>query len=107
MSTPTVTPVDQARAIRALASVHNVRVTALHGAGVVTVTAWFEPGDVKAYAEAERSCNRVLSLVRQTHPGTTWGSTSNGVGGFIAINRGVYVLNMSGADKRVTRILAT
>jgi hypothetical protein len=105
MSTSTATPADQARAIRALASVHNVRVTA-HNGGVVTVTARFEPGDEKAYAEAERSCNAVLSMVRQTRAGSVWGSTSDGVGGLIAINRGVYTLNKSGADKRVIKILA-
>jgi hypothetical protein len=104
MSTPTVTPADQARAIRALASVHNVRV--IGHDGTVTVTATFAAGDRAAYAEAERSCNRVLALVRQTRPGSVWGSTSDGVGGHVAIERGVYVLNKSGADKRVAKILS-
>lgn len=100
----TGTPQIQADAIRAEARAHNVRV--IGHDGIVTVTAIFAPGDRAAYAEAERSCHRVLSLVRQTRPGSVWGTDSASVGGHVAIEHGVCTMNKSGADKRVAKILA-
>lgn len=99
------TPQDQANAIRMEARAQNVWVTA-HSSGIVIVSTTFTPGDMAAYAEAERSCNRVLNLVRQTRPGSVWGSTSDSVGGHVAIERGVCTINKSGVDKRIAKILS-
>ena len=102
--TATGTPTEQAKAILAEARALGVRVAGRDG--IVTVSVTFTPGDVDAYRNAERACNDVLRLVRQTRAGSTWGTDSGSVGGHTGLEKGVCTMNKSGADKRVVKILS-
>jgi len=74
-------------------------------AGIVTVERYFEPLDRRAYAAAEDDCLHLLARIPQTR-GSTWGTTSDSVGGAIGLTNGYCRLNMSGASRRLVRALA-
>jgi hypothetical protein len=86
--------------IRAEAAEWGVTVTG--GAGVITCRADFPAGDAAAYAAAESGCLEVLALVPQIGPGSTWGNTSDGVGGIAAVHTGVCRIKRSGVPRRLT-----
>jgi hypothetical protein len=91
--------------IRQLAATLGATVTAIPS-GVVTVRADFTPGDLAGYVSAEDACATVIAQVPQTGPGSTWGTTSDTVGGYAAVRTGVCRIKMSGVPRRLARQLA-
>ena len=99
------TDVELARSIARDAAELGLTLTVAPG-GVVTAERHFEPLDRRAYAAAEADCLHVLARIPQTRPGTTWGTTSDSVGGHVGLTNGYCRLNMSGASLRLCRALA-
>lgn len=66
---------------------------------IVRVVGSFDPGDRIAYQHLDGVAATALAMVAASG-GSVWGSTSDGVGGAVALRDGVYVLNVSGVQKR-------
>lgn len=72
---------------------------------VVTVTRRFTPGDVGSYTAAERDAWELIRQVPTVTYGSTWGTTSDGVGGHAGLTAGEMRLSCSGVSKRFTAAL--
>lgn len=77
----------------------NLRATAT-GGSVIALTGKFPPGDADAYTRMESKMLGHLRAAPITGAGSTWGDTSNGVGGAIALERGTMTIKVSGVSKR-------
>jgi hypothetical protein len=66
---------------------------------VLTLSKTFTPGDKAAYCKAEGDVG-IIYTVRQTEPGSTWGTDSGSIGGHVGITQGCMRLNRSGCSKR-------
>lgn len=106
MNTPTYVRIPATKATgtdwarRARAAGFTVRTSC---AGVVAELACtFPAGDHNAYLTALTAAQALLAEVPVTSPGTTWGSTSDGVGGHAALHSGLFELLKSGCSKRFT-----
>ena len=98
------TPAETAAEVIAYAQEHGVR---LHVSGAsLRAEVTFEPGDSRAYMQAEARCSRVLSFVRQTSPGSVWGTDSGSIGGHAGLTSGRCHLTKSGCAKRVLAEIA-
>jgi len=75
------------------------------GEYVIEVSRSFDPSDVEQYRQAERDTWNALSLVPVTKPGSTWGSTSDNVGGHAALMNGRMYLCKSGVSVRFAKAL--
>jgi hypothetical protein len=73
---------------------------------VITVHKNFTPGDNSAYCKAESEAYELVGMVKRTEPGSTWGGTSDGIGGMIAIQNGSMILHKSGCSKRILSQIA-
>ena len=65
----------------------------------------FTPGDLDEYREADFEWFSFLSKLPRTRPGSTWGTTSDGIGGYVGHKNGRYEINMSGGDKRILKAI--
>lgn len=72
---------------------------------IVTIRTTFEPGDNDAYVKADGEAYFLLSELPRTSAGSTWGTTSDGVGGQVGKDQGRYELHVSGVSKRVLKAL--
>ena len=98
------TPAETAAEVVAYAREHGV---SLHvSGGVLRAEVTFEAGDRRAYMQAEARCSRALSFVRQTSPGTVWGTDSGSIGGHVGLTEGRCHLSKSGCAKRVVAEIA-
>lgn len=70
-----------------------------HGT-VVTVHKAFGANDAHAYIAAETDAYSILHHAPMLYPGTTWGTTSDGVGGHAGLTGGYFRLSKSGVSKR-------
>jgi len=70
------------------------------GGVVISLTKVFAPDDTDAYIDAENAAQFLLAEVPKVAYGSTWGSTSDGVGGHAALTTGFFILNASGVSKR-------
>lgn len=79
-----------------------VRVKDYGGTGgvVLELSTTFAPGDANDYVTIENIAWALLSGVPRVAYGSTWGSTSDGVGGHAALVSGRFVLATSGVSKR-------
>lgn len=68
---------------------------------VISITTKFEKGNRDTYTQIENQAMSLLHFLKMVRPGSIWGSTSDGIGGYIAIENGNFVLNKSGCSKRV------
>lgn len=68
---------------------------------VFRATKTFTPGDLDAYTKADSEWYSFVTLIDRTRPGSIWGSTSDGIGGYVAHKNGFYQINMSGGSKRI------
>jgi len=98
------TDVELAVSIAAEAAKLGLTVT-VTPAGIVTAERYFTPGDVPAYVDAEADCLHLLARC-PSRGGSTWGTTSDGVGGAIGMANGYCRVNTSGVSKRLVRALA-
>lgn len=73
---------------------------------VVSCKANFQPGDNQRYCELDSAAMSLMDALPTTTPGSIWGSTSDGVGGAVALNRGVYIINRSGVSARVVSAIS-
>lgn len=99
-TTTRTTPSANAEQIVRLAAEHNAELEVHHHHETLTVTIVFAPGDVAAYAAAERTCREILSHASMVYPGTTWGTDSASVGGHAGLTGGYCRLSKSGVSKR-------
>lgn len=67
---------------------------------VIELECTFAPNDRDAYIRAEVEAGYLLRDVPRVTYGTTWGSTSDGVGGHAALTSGRFHLCVSGVSKR-------
>lgn len=72
----------------------------------ITAEAAFTPGDKTAYMLALSRANEILRYFKMVRPGSTWGTTSDGVGGAAGLSGGYCRLNLSGAEIRLARQFA-
>jgi hypothetical protein len=70
-----------------------------HG-GTLTVRVAFTPGDVDEFVAAEALAHDAIAEAPTTRNGSVWGTTSDGVGGHIALTSGRFKLKASGVSKR-------
>lgn len=82
---------------------HDARVTA-HDS-IVTVTIRFTPGDTVAYMAAEHACHQILRHARTVSSGSTWGTDSASIGGYVGLEKGYCTLNKSGVGRLLVRAL--
>lgn len=73
--------------------------------GVVTVSTTFSPGDTQAYIMADSDAHALISDVPVVTYGSTWGTTSDGVGGHAGMMGGYVRLSKSGVSKRFVTAL--
>lgn len=99
MST-TTTPAEQAREILALVDELGARLEISADKEIATVSFSFEPGDSRAYIQAESDALRILALLPMNRPGTVWGTDSASVGGHAGLTGGYVRMNKSGIAKR-------
>jgi hypothetical protein len=66
----------------------------------------FTPKNLDAYLQADTEWYSFVTLIDRTRPGSTWGTTSDGVGGHSALERGCYEINMSGGSKRILKAIS-
>ena len=97
-------PIEIAKSIKEAASRYGFRLD-VRG-GILTVTKRFTPCDNHAYVCTEGDAYSIVGMLKQTEPGSTWGSTSDGIGGHVALQSGNFILNKSGGSKRVLTALA-
>jgi hypothetical protein len=72
----------------------------------ITVETRFTPGDRQAYMLAEGRCLEILRMFRQVRGGSTWGTTSDGVGGHAGLAEGRCRINKSGIEISMARLFA-
>lgn len=53
------------------------------------------------FAKADSEYWSLLGMIPTTSPGSTWGTSGDGVGAISAINNGVFTMNKSGCSIRV------
>lgn len=100
---PTPTSADKASNFLAAAKADGFTVTfGRQSDSVVTVEKTFTPGDTAAYLDAGVVAYRLLGMCPAVSAGTTWGTTSDGVGGHAGLTGGYYRLSKSGVSKRFT-----
>ena len=75
--------------------------------GIVRVDKRFTAGDAGEYGDAESKARALLAHLPITRPGSTWGTTSDGVGGYVGLKNGEMTLSRSGVDKRWCRQVST
>lgn len=73
---------------------------------IFRATKSFTPGDLDDYHEADSEWFSFLSKLPRTRPGSIWGTTSDGIGGYVGHKNGRYEINMSGGDKRILKAIA-
>ena len=93
----------QARAFAAAAAEYGFTWSAK--GDMVTIQRSFAPGDRDAYVAADGDAYSVMALAPVLYSGTTWGTTSDGVGGHAGMTGGYYRLNKSGVSKRFINAL--
>lgn len=71
---------------------------------VVTITKQFTPGSVDEFIELDTEYYDILSLV-PARGGSMWGSDGSGVGGYAAMQSGVFKMNISGVSAAFIAIL--
>jgi hypothetical protein len=91
---------DRAAEIRARAARCHLRVTASKE-GIITVSGNFKPGDRTAYVAMESNAHDILRMFRQIRAGSVWGTDSGSAGGAVGLEKGKFVLNKSGVEKRL------
>lgn len=69
------------------------------GGGVLTLSREFEAGDRDAYVATECAAFSLICEAPTVGPGSTWGSTSDGIGGHVALSSGSFTLKRSGVSK--------
>jgi hypothetical protein len=62
----------------------------------------FAPGDQAAYVAAETDCS-ILYETPSVGAGSYWGTTSDGVGGYVGCKNGYYELKKSNLAKRFSK----
>lgn len=77
---------------------------------VIEVSRTFEAGNSAEYIKTEGAAFALLRDVPRSYPGSTWGSTSDGVGGHAALTSGRFHLCVSGVSatfaKQVRKLVA-
>ncbi len=66
---------------------------------VLTLFKAFTPGDKSGYCKAESDVG-IIYTVRQTEPGSTWGTDGGSIGGHVGLQGGYMRLHRSGCSKR-------
>lgn len=72
---------------------------------IVELTRTFEPGNSAEYVKTEGAAFALLRDVPRSYPGSTWGSTSDGVGGHAALASGNFHLCVSGVSATFAKAL--
>lgn len=72
---------------------------------ILTIHKNFTPNDNAAYVQADGEYYEILDLLKSTSPGSIWGTTSDGAGGYAGLKGGYYTANKSGGNKRVLAAL--
>jgi hypothetical protein len=73
---------------------------------VLSVCKKFTPGDKAAYCAAESDANILLSMVKRTTAGSTWGTDGGSIGGHVGLTGGYMTLNKSGCSNRILAQIA-
>lgn len=102
-TTPKSTAADQAA--RFLTECREAGFTVSGGAGIVSISKSFTPGDRAAYVECDGTGPLLLAMVPKTGPGSTWGTDGGSIGGFSGLTNGHYRLKSSGCSRRFTAAL--
>lgn len=104
-TTTTATPTQRAAQMLAEARAAGLHVTVNRNHTVVTVEGPSTPNDLADFTSAMATARSILRHVRMVRPGTTWGTTTDGVGGHAGLTGGYVRLSKSGIEKRVATAL--
>lgn len=75
-------------------------------ASILTLTKSFTPLNAEEYYQAEDDCSWVMSKAPVSRSGSTWGTTSDGMGAISAMQTGYMRLNRSGINMNWLKRLA-
>lgn len=67
--------------------------------GLLTLVKTFQAGDLTAYANAESDTSIIYSVPCVKSQSSTWGTTGDGVGGYVGCKNGVMRINRSSCKK--------
>jgi len=65
---------------------------------IVTITKRFTPGSCEKFTELDSEYYDLLSMVT-ARGGSIWGTDGSGIGGLVAMQTGVFKMNISGVSK--------
>lgn len=74
---------------------------------ILTVSKTFNPGSEVDFVKCDLIGPHLLSLAPSTTVGSVWGTDGGSVGGFFALQRGMYILNKSGVSKKFLKALTS
>jgi len=67
--------------------------------GLLTLVKTFQAGDLSAYSDAESDTSIIYSVPYVKSQSSTWGTTGDGVGGYVGCKNGVMRINRSSCKK--------
>lgn len=73
---------------------------------ILTITKEIIKNDLDDFCKADSQYYRILGLVPQTRPGSTWGTDGGGVGAISATKSGLFVMKKSGCNKNILKAIA-
>jgi hypothetical protein len=74
---------------------------------IVTLVKFFQAGNQSEYISAENDVSIVYSIPVIKSDSSIWGTTSDGIGGFVGCKNGHMRINVSGVKKRFINELKT
>jgi len=66
---------------------------------ILTLTKTFEPGNLSQYSDAESDVSIIYSVPVVKSQSSTWGTTGDGIGGYVGCKAGRMVINRSSVKK--------
>jgi hypothetical protein len=72
---------------------------------ILTISKEFTPGDNDALVTCDMEYYGILSYLKTTYAGSTWGTDCGGIGAMSALKYGRFTMNKSGGNKRVLSAL--
>ena len=72
---------------------------------ILTIHKYFIAGDLDGYRDADMEYYWIINLLPRSRPGSDWGTSGDGVGGYSAHKNGHFVMNRSGGNLLILKEL--
>jgi hypothetical protein len=73
---------------------------------ILTISKAFTPNDTDALVECDMEYYSILSELPMCRDGSDWGTDCSGVGAIAALKEGCFVMNRSGGNKNILKLLS-